>query len=559
MAVGLSFVIVAFTVWRLWLILRWRNGSAGKYWRRAYVLAIAVTASCWGVMVASSCAHFGVERWATTLLIIIAVGISTGGLTALAPHVRLSYAYLSLIWLPIIVTCIAIGVRETYTTAIMGTLFLAYVLGQAKTLHNGYWSDWRRAVDLAQAKEAAEAASRLKSEFLANISHEIRTPMHGVLGMLAASLESEMNPDQRDLVDTARVSAESLLSLLNDVLDFSKSEAGKLSLENIALDPSALVLSTIKGFASTASRKGLALEFETIGAVPVQVMGDPTRLRQILNNLIGNAIKFTPTGSVTVQLQALESSPHSASVRFSVRDTGIGIPLEKQSLVFDSFAQADGATTRKYGGTGLGLAICRRLTELMGGRILLVSEPGAGSTFSFSLTFELPLHPKPSTRRVPAEPGSPRRPGLSVLLAEDNPVNQRLALRLLEKERHSVEIASNGFEAIDRWQTGAFDLVLMDIQMPGMDGYEATARIRELEKRSGGHTPIVGVTANVIDGDRERCLAAGMDGYLAKPFKAEELYAVIDDHAPDESAGPVVTASPPTAPPADSLTTPSLQ
>ncbi len=392
---------------------------------------------------------------------------------------------------------------------------------------------------LQAAREAAEAANHAKSEFLANVSHEMRTPMNGIIGMTELALKAHPTPEQREYLHLAKVSADSLLIVINDILDYSKVEAGKLTLDPAPFSLSEFLAVTIKLLTVPAQQKGLKLTLMAEDGLPDSLIGDAGRLRQVLTNLIANAIKFTEHGEILISVKAVPQNLEieAACLHFSVQDTGIGVPEEKIETIFAPFEQADRSTTRKFGGTGLGLSICSRLVKLMGGKIWAESRTGQGSTFHFIAYFktQAPVVRQESSVQAAGSASMPHLPGvqngknaLRILIAEDNHINQHLAVKLLEHLGHTAVVVENGKDAVAAVEKSSFDLVFMDVQMPEMDGLEATATIRANEKIKGLHIPIVAMTAHAMTGDREQCLGAGMDGYISKPISSQELSKAID-------------------------------
>ena len=400
----------------------------------------------------------------------------------------------------------------------------------------------QRTEDLEKAMHGALEASQAKSEFLANMSHELRTPMNGLLGMLDLVLDGSLKPDQKEQLETAQRCAYSLLALLNDILDLSKIEAGKMALEKIPMNARTVVEDCVKSQAAKASQKGIDLRFEKDAAARCDLMGDPLRLRQIVANLVSNALKFTDRGWVRVRLSSTARSDGRIDMQVQVRDTGLGIAADKLPAIFEKFTQADGSITRKYGGTGLGLTITRGLVEMHGGDIRVESEPGVGSTFTVILPCEAApaaatQHPQRQEKTEPAHVS-----GARLLVVEDNLVNQKVVLAILRKKGYRIDVANDGREAISALETpdADYDLVLMDVQMPVMDGLEATRVIRRDPR--WGRLPVLAMTAHAMNGDRERCLQAGMNGYISKPVQAAHLIATIEKHLSPSAAPPPARA-----------------
>ncbi len=376
-----------------------------------------------------------------------------------------------------------------------------------------------RTAELRHARDTAFQASQAKSEFLANMSHEIRTPMNAVLGTTAMLLESQLDEDQLGLARIIERSGRDLLTIINDILDFSKLEAGKLRIERIPFDLPDTVQGVVAMLTPKAEAKGVRLGLKIADEVPQHIEGDPGRLRQVLTNLADNALKFTEHGFVLIHL-SVTSSPQGSQLTLAVRDSGIGIAVDKLNTMFEKFTQADTSTTRRFGGTGLGLAICRQLVELMGGHLTAESVVGAGSTFTVTMPLTLQTQ---VAKTEPARVTATDRLTGRVLLAEDYPANQRIARWMLEKMGLRVEIVADGRQALERLAAESFDLVLMDCQMPEMDGYDATRAIRAAEGAPYQRIPIVAMTAAALPADRERCLAVGMDDYVSKPVQQTDL------------------------------------
>jgi PAS domain S-box-containing protein len=421
--------------------------------------------------------------------------------------------------------------------------------------HEGIMQDVterKRMAELTLAKETAEAAARVKGEFLANLSHEIRTPMNAILGLAGLALRQDVSPKLRDYLQKIGTAGQSLLGILNDILDFSKIEANRLELEHAPFDLAGVLDYVFDLFAHQAAEKGIVLRVGYDRDVPRYLVGDQLRLGQVLINLTSNAVKFTCDGKVGVSVALLQQFGNLITLGFTVEDSGVGITAEQRARLFRAFSQADSSTSRKFGGTGLGLAISDKLIRLMGGEIMVESTPGVGSTFTFALPFELAPR-RPEVVPAGVADAVAATPSLRVLLVEDNEINQQVALELLAGGGHQVEMADNGREAVRLVEERSYDVVLMDIQMPQMDGYEATRVIR-----ANGHAdlPIIAMTAHALSGYREECLARGMNDYLAKPIDPVQLFAAL---ARWSRHGKAAAASPAVAPAESSLAAPSSE
>lgn len=522
---------------------------------RWYLFAIILTATGWGV---SGYLLFPSDPAKQLFVGFVLAGIASGGVSVMSPVLKLYNLYLLIVILPITIRLAIMGGDYSVVSAItFGYMVIMLMIGfrinksilsslelrfhneslikfmsqarnESEDLNEELATEieQRKKVEkeLQKSKEMAETASRAKSDFLANMSHEIRTPMNGVLGTLQLLQQSGLNHSQEEYVSIAYNSGEALLTLLNDILDFSKIEAGKLELESIPFDLKTLIKELTVLLEKKAQERDVELNMEVDAELPLYIKGDSVRIRQILVNLMTNAIKFTEKGKVTVNAKVLEHKAQSVRLRLEVVDTGIGIGEEEQRKLFNSFTQADGSTTRKYGGTGLGLTIVRQLVTIMRGRLGVVSEPGQGACFWVEIGFEITEEEVSQKVQKTVSVNDVELKGYA-LLVEDNPVNQIVASKMLEKLGLTYEVVNNGEEAINKLkQPHEFDIVLMDCQMPVMDGYDATEAWREYESETElKRLPVIAMTANAMEGDKEKCLAAGMDDYVAKPVKLQAL------------------------------------
>lgn len=515
---------------RAWLI--WCAGnlfrSRRTVWLTLNSAAVLIPIAMWDAFYCIVAIGRGSETWDALLLLLCMICTCFGGLYSFTPKLSLLWAYqYTVLAGPALVNVCVRSPHHWMIAAAVGALLL-FVTIQGRVLHAQFWEVLRTQESLREAKLEAESASDAKSAFLANMSHEIRTPLHGVMGMIAVVLESELSEEQRQQLQLATYSGLLLHDIVNDVLDISKIDAGKAVLEACDFDLQAALSEVVGLMMPQARQKGLDLSLSYPKELSDWFRGDAGKIRQIALNFIANALKFTANGSVAVMVSGVESSPGQVNVRIAVRDTGIGLSTEQQARLFEKFSQADSSTTRKYGGTGLGLAICRRLAEIMGGAVGVISAPGAGSTFWTTLPLEPVARPDTATTPLMAETCSHPHIEGRILVVEDNPVNQKILVHLLKRRGLTVDTVANGRDAVARVVSASYAIVFMDCQMPVMDGYQATGEIRSLEgQRALPRTPIVAMTANAMAGDREVCLRAGMDDYLSKPLTVAELERVL--------------------------------
>jgi len=527
--------------------------------RRWYLVSVFLTGAGWGI---TSILMFPFNELYQIVLAFILVGVSATGV-AYSSVAWVYYGYVGCVLLPLMLRLFYIGGEVYYALSAMTGFFLGVMVMAVHRMYKSSVAELELSyknealirdltnassslerlndnlkdeilhgkkieAELKEARDRAEKMSQAKGEFLANMSHEIRTPMNGVIGTLQLLEDTELSQEQHEFVNTAHKSADALLAILNDILDLSKIEAGKLSFENIPFDFRQIVKDIVVLHSLKSEQKGVSLKQAIDDALPGTLIGDPTRLRQVIVNLVSNALKFTKQGEVKISVEVLQNNNDSVDIKVTVSDSGIGIAQSALDTLFNAFTQADGSTTRKYGGTGLGLAIVSQLVEMMNGTLGVESEEGKGSSFWFIANYPCTDEACASAENT-VKQNTTVTLNAKVLLVEDNPINQMVAQKMLEKFGLKATLADNGVEALKLLEEQIFDLVLMDCQMPEMDGFDATRQIRKLDIKTlyDKRLPVVAMTANVMSGDRERCLEVGMDDYIGKPVQRDQLETVL--------------------------------